>query len=118
MFQQSSLIQSESEFESNPCSIQYNVVLTNTVWDFCTVNTVERWKTGRIRGDDGSNNERTDNERMCTICGHLWCVRGCPAYVPEEDPAVTGECERCGAAVFGFGTRLCDACKEEQDDDQ
>lgn len=52
---------------------------------------------------------------MCSVCGHLWCVRGCPDYVPEEDPGVTGRCECCGRVVFGFGTTRCEACREEDE---
>ena len=53
---------------------------------------------------------------MCNVCGHVWCVPGCPEYVPEDDPAVSGVCECCGAVVFGFGTRRCINCEEECDE--
>lgn len=49
---------------------------------------------------------------MCNTCGHLWCVPGCPEYIPEEDPGVSGTCENCGRVVFGFGTKLCNECEE------
>lgn len=49
---------------------------------------------------------------MCNTCGHIWCMPGCPEYIPEEDPAVSGVCEKCGQVVFGFGTKLCAECEE------
>ena len=52
---------------------------------------------------------------MCNTCGHLWCDRSCPEYVPEEDPGVTGTCVNCGQVVFGYGTKLCPACHEEEE---
>ncbi len=53
---------------------------------------------------------------MCNVCGHLWCVPGCPEYEPANDPAASGQCEICGATVFGFGTRRCNECEEVEDD--
>ena len=55
---------------------------------------------------------------MCRICQHIWCVPGCPEYAPERDPAVTGQCEICGAILFGVGMKRCYCCEEIEEDDE